>query len=96
MNNEHIPFEIEWAKRGGICAIDDEDIGKTTLYIFTQRGSNENTNGLIRQYIPKKTSMAHIDADFLDTIMHKLNNRPRKRLGFISPAVLFNSVALRT
>ena len=38
MNNEHIPFEIEWAKRGGICAIDDEDIGKTTLYIFTQRG----------------------------------------------------------
>lgn len=40
--------------------------------------------------------MAHIDADFLDTIMHKLNNRPRKRLGFISPAVLFNSVALRT
>jgi hypothetical protein len=43
----------------------------------------------------KKTSMAHIDADFLDTIMQKLNNRPRKRHGFISPASLFNSVALR-
>ena len=38
MNNERTPFDIEWAKRGGICAIDDEDIGKTTLYIFTQRG----------------------------------------------------------
>ena len=81
-------------------ALIDETIGCTTYfakpYSSWQRGSNENTNGLIRQYIPKKTSMAHIDTDFLDTIMHKLNNRPRKRHGFISPAALFNQVALRT
>ena len=80
-------------------ALIDQAIGCTTYfakpYCSWQRGSNENTNGLIRQYIPKKASMAHIDADFLDTIMQKLNNRPRKRHGFISPASLFNSVALR-
>jgi transposase, IS30 family len=65
-------------------------------YCSWQRGSNENTNGLIRQYIPKKSSLAGISEHFLDTIMHKLNNRPRKRHGFIAPAVLFNQIALRT
>ena len=50
-----------------------------------ERGTNENTNGLIRQYLPKRTSMAHIGQVELDSIAHKLNTRPRKRLGFRTP-----------
>lgn len=65
-------------------------------YCSWQRGSNENTNGLIRQYLPKKSSLADITDQFLDTIMLRLNNRPRKRHGFIAPVVLFNKIALRT
>ena len=51
-----------------------------------QRGTNENTNGLLRQYLPKGKSMAGLTEDTLDTIAAKLNSRPRKRLGFDTPA----------
>jgi IS30 family transposase len=50
-----------------------------------ERGTNENTNGLIRQYLPRRTSMAHVTQADLDAITAKLNNRPRKRLGFKTP-----------
>ena len=51
-----------------------------------QRGSNENTNGLLRQYFPKRTSLAGIDQERLDEVAEKLNGRPRKTLGFATPA----------
>jgi transposase, IS30 family len=50
-----------------------------------ERGTNENTNGLVRQYLPKRTSMAHVTQADLDAIAAKLNARPRKRLGFRTP-----------
>lgn len=50
-----------------------------------ERGTNENTNGLIRQYLPKRTSMAHITQADCDAIAAKLNSRPRKRLGYKTP-----------
>ena len=50
-----------------------------------ERGTNENTNGLIRQYLPKRTSMAHVTQADCDAIAAKLNARPRKRLGYRTP-----------
>src|SRR5215207_3463352 len=51
-----------------------------------QRGSNENTNGLLRQYFPKRASLAAIGQERLDEVAAKLNRRPRKTLGFATPA----------
>ena len=50
-----------------------------------ERGTNENTNGLIRQYLPKRTSMARVSQAQCDMIAEQLNNRPRKRLGYRTP-----------
>ena len=51
-----------------------------------QRGSNENTNGLLRQYFPKGKSLEGIGQEHLDEVAAKLNRRPRKTLGFRTPA----------
>ncbi len=54
-----------------------------------ERGTNENTNGLIRQYLPKRTSMAHITQWRCNEIALALNLRPRERLNFKKPQELF-------
>ena len=51
-----------------------------------QRGSNENTNGLLRQYFPRATDFSHISQNYLDAIALRLNQRPRKTLDFETPA----------
>jgi len=63
-----------------------------------ERGSNENINGLIRQYFPKKHFFENITNEHTELVMSLLNNRPRKCLGFLTPFEVFleHSVALNS
>jgi len=70
-------------------------------YHAWERGLNENTNGLLRQYFPKKMDFRTIDDKSIQHAMERLNNRPRKTLGYVTPNEVFlrdnknmNSVAL--
>lgn len=82
----------------------DQTLGIQTYfadpYCSWQRGSNENFNGLLRQYIPKKRRMETVTDEELNMIENRLNHRPRKRLGFKTPHEVFhaslNRVAVRT
>ena len=67
-------------------------------YSSWERGLNENTNGLIRQYFPKKSSLVTITDKQIENVQEKLNNRPRKTLDFDTPQQLFSNslVALET
>ena len=69
-------------------------------YCSWQRGSNENFNGLLRQYIPKKRRLETVTDEELTMIQNRINHRPRKRLGFKTPYEVFhaslNRVAPRT
>lgn len=55
-----------------------------------QRGSNENTNGLLRQYFPKGLDLSNIHQNRLNAVAQQLNERPRKTLGYYSPAEKFS------
>ena len=71
-----------------------EAVVDTTCYFATphhswERGSNENVNGLIRQYLPKRTSMEHVTQRDCQRIADKLNRRPRTRLGFKTPEEVY-------
>lgn len=56
-----------------------------------ERGTCENTNGLIRQYLPRRQSMARVTQAYCDRIAAALNHRPRKRLGFLTPAEIYEN-----
>ena len=64
-------------------------------YSSWERGLNENTNGLIRQYFPKKHDFTTITEKAISMVMNKLNNRPRKCLGFKTPNEVFFGIKLK-
>lgn len=75
----------EFASHETISEALNLDFYFATPYHSWERGSNENTNGLIRQYFIKGSSFESITNQQVEYVQHKLNNRPRKRLGFLTP-----------
>jgi IS30 family transposase len=61
-----------------------------------QRGTNENTNGLVRQYLPKGTDLSGYSQEQLDAIADQINNRPRKGLGVRSPLAVYRELLLNS
>jgi IS30 family transposase len=90
-----LPFEAKKSTTldNGKENTNHKDFGLTTYfadpYSSWQRGTNENTNGLIRRYLPKKTDFTKLTQNELDDIIWEINNRPRKCLGFYTPREAF-------
>ena len=76
----------------GNCAKIGNKILFCKPYHSWERGANENTNGLIRQYIPKGKDFSEVTNKQIKWIENKLNNRPRKRLGYLTPNEKFKQI----
>jgi transposase, IS30 family len=80
---EHVRFTVESGVRVYFC----------DPHSPWQRGANENTNGLLRQYFPRRTSLAGVSQEQLDAVAARLNGRPRKTLGWMTAAERFAQLA---
>ena len=79
----------EFAYHKKVSAALDVDFYFANPYHSWERGLNEHTNGLIRQYLPKKSEFLHISKEEIVTIQNRLNHRPRKALGYKTPYEVF-------
>mgnify|MGYP003520162054 FL=1 len=89
---------IEFTRHQTIAKALDADFFFADPYSSWQRGTVENTNGLVRQYFPKKSDLRLLSETEIQFVNDRLNNRPRKILGFRTPSEVFNNhfVALIT
>ncbi len=85
-NGKEFSFHERMAERLGVLVF------FARPYHSWERGANENTNGLIRQYFPKGTDFATITPEQVQWVQDKLNARPRKRLGYLSPKEKFKQL----
>ena len=86
----------EFAKHAEVsAAVRDVPFHFADPYSPWQRGTNENTNGLLRQYFPKETSFDGVSDDDLASVVDKLNHRPRKYLAWRSPFEVFWNLVLQ-
>lgn len=98
----HLRRTLTW-DQGKELALHQQITARTGTRVFFcdahspwQRGSNENTNGLLRDYFPKGMDLAGISPEQLQQVADELNDRPRKTLGWARPADLITDAALRT
>jgi IS30 family transposase len=84
----------EMSKHAHITQQTDIDVYFADPYHPWQRGTNENTNGLIREYLPKGTDLSVHTAADLAAVADELNDRPRKRLGYHTPREMFASLLI--
>lgn len=81
----------EFAEHERLSAEVSLDVYFAKPYCAWQRGTNENTNGLVRQFFPKGSDLAHTPMQRFEKVQHLLNNRPRKRLGYRTPLEILSS-----
>lgn len=91
----------EFAKHELIACLLEINFYFCKPYHSWERGANENTNGLIRQYIPKGTDFSELTDQYVAWVEDQINNRPRKKLGYLTPneklnLIINNKVALAT
>ena len=86
---------IEHMEHGHISKVTGVNIYFADPYCSSQRGANENVNGLLRGFLPKRHDISNLTQQELDDIADELNNRPRKRLGYKTPNEVYNSLLVK-
>jgi transposase, IS30 family len=85
----------EFAEHDQLAKATGLDVYFAKPYCAWQRGTNENTNGLVRQYCPKGTDFRDVSHQEVAELQQSLNNRPRKRLGYRTPSEVLATVCAR-